>query len=146
MKEVYTALFKVQDQWYDIGLQLDMEPSELKVIQKNNPSSKERLREMITQRRNQGNFTWELIAEALENPTVGQNQLAGEIKKNIRPQPAPSSPSTPAKGKLPYKKAHSCILKLESYNCTYSKQHPDTGCVNSRRLLSSKHGKNDNIF
>ena len=100
VKDVYSALIKVQDQWYDIGLQLDMEPGELKVIEKNYPSSKERLREMITQRRSQGNLTWELIAEALENPTVGQSQLAGEIKKNIRPQPAPSSPPTPAKGEL----------------------------------------------
>ena len=88
VKEVYSTLIRVQNLWYDIGLQLDMEPDDLQCIEESYSNDKERLREMITERMCHRNvLTWELIVEALRDPTVGQGALAEEIRtKHIIPQ------------------------------------------------------------
>ncbi len=82
LKVVYTALIKVKDQWFNLGLQLDINPHDLRGIEANYNNDTERLREMINLRLNQGSgMTWENIAAALENPTISQRALAREIRK-----------------------------------------------------------------
>ena len=91
LKDVYTVLYDVTDQWFDIGLQLDVDSNDLKRIfnESTLQNNTERLREMLTVRLNQGELTWDHIIEALENRTIDQNVIADEIKsKYITPQPA----------------------------------------------------------
>ncbi len=75
---MYTALFKVADQWFNLGLQLDVDSNDLKKIssEKNLQKNEEKLREMLTVRLAQGDLTWDQITEALENPTIGQQVIA----------------------------------------------------------------------
>ncbi len=89
LKDVYTVLYDVTDQWFDIGLQLDVDSNDLKRIfnESTLQNNTERLREMLTVRLNQGELTWDHIIEALENRTIGQKVIADEIKsKYITPQ------------------------------------------------------------
>ncbi len=84
LKDVYTVLYDVTDQWFDIGLQLDVDSNDLKRIfnESTLQNNTERLREMLTVRLNQGELTWDHIIEALENRTIGQKVIADEIKAN----------------------------------------------------------------
>ncbi len=95
LKDVYTALYDATDQWFDIGLQLDIDSNDLKRIfnECHLQNNTERLREMITVRLSQGDLTWDHITEALENRTIGQKVIADEIRrKYIAPQPATTTP------------------------------------------------------
>ncbi|XP_064392799.1 uncharacterized protein LOC135340388 isoform X3 [Halichondria panicea] len=91
LKDVYTVLYDVTDQWFDIGLQLDVDSNDLKRIFNEGTlqNNKEKLREMLIVRLAQGDLTWDQIIEALENPTICQQVIADEIRsKHITPQPA----------------------------------------------------------
>ena len=101
LKDVYTALFDATDQWFHVGLQLDVDSNDLKRIfnECHLPTNKEKLCEMLTVRINQGDLTWDHITEALENRTIGQKVIADEIRsKYITPQPA----TTVEKGNYKY--------------------------------------------
>ena len=83
---MYTALFKVADQWFNLGLQLDVDSNDLKRIHSTLQNNTEKLREMLTVRLAQGDLTWDQITEALENRTIGQQVIANEIRsKHITP-------------------------------------------------------------
>ena len=82
LKDVYTALYDTTDQWFDIGLQLDIDSDDLERIDAKFQNNKERLRNMLTVRLAQGDLTWDQIIEALENRTIGQKVIADEIKAN----------------------------------------------------------------
>ncbi|XP_064392141.1 uncharacterized protein LOC135339799 isoform X2 [Halichondria panicea] len=89
LKDVYTALYDATDKWFNMGLQLNVDPNDLKRILNEGTlqNNTERLREMLTARLDQGDLTWDQITEALENPTVGKKVIADKItKKYITPQ------------------------------------------------------------
>ncbi len=90
LKDVYTELYDATDKWFNIGLQLDVDPNDLKRIFNEGTlqNNTEKLREMLFVRLlAQGELTWEQIIEALENRTVGQQVIADKItKKYITPQ------------------------------------------------------------
>ncbi len=95
LKDVYTALYDVTNQWFDIGLKLDVDSNDLKRIYNESTlqNNKEKLREMLTVRLAQGDLTWDQITEALENPTISQQVIADEIRsKHIKPQAATTTP------------------------------------------------------
>ena len=88
LKDVYTALYDATDQWFDIGLQLDIDSDDLERIEAKFQNNPERLRKMIIVRLNQGDLIWDHITEALENRTIGQKVIADEIRsKYMTPQP-----------------------------------------------------------
>ncbi len=93
LKDVYTALYDATDQWFDIGLQLDIDSDDLERIEAKFQNNTERLRKMIIVRLNQGDLTWDHITEALENRTIDQKVIADEIRrKYIAPQPTTTTP------------------------------------------------------
>ena len=93
LKDVYTALYDATDQWFDIGLQLDIDSDDLERIEAKFQNNTERLRKMITVRLNQGDLTWDHITDALENRTIDQKVIADEIRrKYIAPQPTTTTP------------------------------------------------------
>ncbi len=78
---VLRELFTVQDKWYNIGLCLGLLPVTLTGIKHEDPKEENCLRAMLIQRINQGGLTWEKIAEALEDVTVGRKVEARKIRK-----------------------------------------------------------------
>ncbi len=77
---VLRELFTVQDKWHNIGLSLGLLPVTLTGIQNENQKEENCLRVMLNQRINQEGLTWEKIAEALEDVTVGRKVEAREIR------------------------------------------------------------------
>ncbi len=95
LKNTYTALYDATDQWFNLGLRLDVDPNDLERIfnESTLQNNTERLREMLTVRLAQGDLTWDQIIEALENRTIGQKVIADEIRsKYIKPQAATTIP------------------------------------------------------
>ena len=91
MFDVVSELAPVTDRWKYIGLALRLDPSELKVIKKENRDNLEDcLTEVLTLWLNKaynterfGEPSWELLARAVAHSSGGRNRaLAGEIKKN----------------------------------------------------------------
>ncbi len=57
LKDVYSELYDATDQWFDLGLQLDIDSDDLERIEAKFQNNTERLCKMITVRLNQGDFT-----------------------------------------------------------------------------------------
>ncbi len=87
-------VLREQGKWYNIGLCLGLSPATLGNIQSNHRTSAVRLRVMLNKSINEGGLTWEKIAEALENVTVGRKGVAREIRAKY----CPSVPQLPLKG------------------------------------------------
>ena len=81
LQQVQRAALEARAQWYNIGLELKIDPGTLDVINKNSDNIKDRFRDMLS--------TWlimvqpqptlSLLAEALQSPTVGYAHLAEQI-------------------------------------------------------------------
>lgn len=70
--------------WFEMGLQLGVNPKDLKTIQHDARNSKEACRQMFTEwldnPENANKLSWQKVLEALSSRSVGENTLA----KNLR--------------------------------------------------------------
>ena len=67
--------------WYNIGLELDIDPGTLDAIKNDNDSSDDRFRAMLTTwlKMVQPKPTLAALADALQSPTVGFGHLAEQV-------------------------------------------------------------------
>lgn len=96
--DVYEELFDVSKKWYDIGLQLNLRPGVLDAIESDHyfDSVNTCLRKMLHQwlKTTIPPPTWEVLASALERRTVGELQLAQQLREKycqVRPLGMPLS-------------------------------------------------------
>ena len=82
LKNVYEDLIDISHQWYDLGLQLELEEGTLKTIKSDNPeNSKHCLREVLsTWLKIDPRPTWQTLCAALCSRTVGAEKLAGDLE------------------------------------------------------------------
>ena len=77
LKDLVEDLRKVVPQWRDLGVQLEIDLDELKIVATNYEKEEDRFREMLSiWLRSSKNPSWKTIAEALRTRSVGYNQLA----------------------------------------------------------------------
>ena len=78
LRMVQRAAWDARAKWYNIGLELDIDPGTLDTIKRDNDNSDDRFRAMLTTWLKMVNPkpTWEALAEALRSPTVGYEHLA----------------------------------------------------------------------
>ena len=83
LKVVYEFLADARNRWYNIGLQLDIEPEILDTIRNSNDDALDCLREMLKEYLKQVTLppTWQRIVTALQAKTVGYAHLAQEIEQ-----------------------------------------------------------------
>ena len=83
LKKVLDSLWEARTEWFYIGIQLDMETSDLKVIKKNHDEAGLCFTKMLTEwlKRMNPPPTWKALVDALKSRTVGYEQLADTIEK-----------------------------------------------------------------
>ena len=84
LRKVQRAAWEARAKWYNIGLELDIDPETLDVIEGNNRDINDCFRFMLTTwlKTVQPKPTWEALAEALRSPTVGCGHLADHIESS----------------------------------------------------------------
>ena len=81
LKNVYEDLINISHQWYDLGLQLELEEGTLKTIKSDNPESQHCLRETLsTWLKTDPRPSWQTLCAALRSRTVGAEKLAGDLE------------------------------------------------------------------
>ena len=82
LRKVQRAAWDARAQWYNIGLELDIDPGTLDVIEGNNKDINNCFRAMLTTwlKMVQPKPTLAALAEALQSPTVGFEHLAERIQ------------------------------------------------------------------
>ena len=82
LASVLKATWKARVKWYNIGLELDMDPGTLDVIKRDSDSTDERFRAMLGTwlKMVEPKPTWGALAEALRSPTVGYEHLAEQMQ------------------------------------------------------------------
>ena len=78
LRKVQRAAWDARAKWYNIGLELDIDPGTLDTIKGNNDNIDDRFRAMLTTwlKMVEPKPTWEALAEALRSPPVGYEHLA----------------------------------------------------------------------
>jgi hypothetical protein len=78
LSKVQRAAWDARTKWYNIGLELEIDPETLDVIEGNNKDIDKQFRAMLTTwlKMVDPRPTWEALAEALRSPTVGYKHLA----------------------------------------------------------------------
>ena len=78
LREVQKTSWDARAKWYNIGLELKIDPGTLDTIKGNNDNIDDRFRAMLTTwlKMVKSKPTWETLAEALRSPTVGYEHLA----------------------------------------------------------------------
>ena len=78
LRQVQRATWEGRTKWYNIGLELDIDPETLDTIKGNNDNIDDRFRAMLMTwlKMVDPRPTWEALAEALRSPTVGCGHLA----------------------------------------------------------------------
>ena len=82
LKCLQCELHLVSDKWFSLGVQLQVPIETLKCIRRENLPITERLLEMLTVwlKRTNPPATWDILAEALESPPVGESLLAQQLR------------------------------------------------------------------
>ena len=82
--EVQAALWRARSQWYNIGVRLKMDTTDLDVIDKEaGYEIKDMFNRMILSwLKTTGPCTWKVLYKALRHPTVNMPDVAQEIKAN----------------------------------------------------------------
>ena len=90
LKEIMDKTWKAREKWFNIGIQLEMSVSDLKVISQNKSGQPDGcFVEMLVQWLRQGKATWEALINALKSEPVGYLQLANEITESTLLSPGP---------------------------------------------------------
>ena len=81
LRKVQRAAWEARAQWYNIGLELEIDPGTLDVIEGNNKDINGCFRAMLTTwlKMVRPKPTLTALAEALQSPTVGFGHLAEQI-------------------------------------------------------------------
>ena len=84
LRKVQRAAWDARAKWYNIGLELDIDPGTLDTIKRDNDNSDDRFRAMLTTwlKMTEPKPTWEVLVEALQSPTVGCGHLADLIESS----------------------------------------------------------------
>ena len=70
--------------WFDLGLELGVEETTLRVIKQNNPeATKQCFTDMLSEWLKMANPSWEGLIAALEQPSVGHEELARKVEAEI---------------------------------------------------------------
>ncbi len=77
----YKNLIKAAGDWFDLGLDLGLDPGTLKDIKDDYHKNKDCLREMISARLKTGPLSYSDICQSLRSPTVNRNDVAEAIEK-----------------------------------------------------------------
>jgi len=82
LKTVFRALHSVCHKWLNIGLELDVPESQLKIIETDRIGSEERMRTMLDYwLNNYPLLSWKVLVDALKATTVGESRLAKELEE-----------------------------------------------------------------
>ena len=83
LRDIQRAAWDSRDEWYNIGLELKIDPGTLDVIKRDNTKTNDCFREMLTTwlKVVQPEPTLSALAEALQSPTVGFGDLAEQVLK-----------------------------------------------------------------
>ena len=81
LRKIQRVAWESRAQWYNIGLELDIDPGTLDVIEGNNKDINNCFRAMLTSwlKMIRPKPTLAALAEALQSPTVGFGHLAEQI-------------------------------------------------------------------
>ena len=81
LRKVQRATWEARTKWYNIGLELEIDPGTLDTIKGNNEDIEDRFRTMLTTwlKMVQPKPTLAALAEALQSPTVGFGHLAEQV-------------------------------------------------------------------
>ena len=81
LRKIQRATWDSRDEWYNIGLELNIDPGTLDVIKRDSAKTNDCFREMLTTwlKMVQPKPTLAALAEALQSPTVGFGHLAEQI-------------------------------------------------------------------
>jgi hypothetical protein len=84
LRAVQKSAWDARANWYNIGLELEIDPGTLDVIEGNNKDIDRQFRAMLMTwlKMADPRPTWEALAEALRSPTVGCGHLADLIKSS----------------------------------------------------------------
>ena len=82
--EVQAALWRARSQWYNIGVRLKMDTTDLDVIDKEGGFEiKEKFNRMVLAwLKTTGPCTWKVLYEALKHPTVNMTDVAETLMEN----------------------------------------------------------------
>ena len=82
LRKIQRAAWDSRDEWYNIGLELSIDPETLNVIKRDNAKTNDCFREMLTTwlKIVQPKPTLAVLAEALQSPTVGFEHLAEQVR------------------------------------------------------------------
>ena len=103
-KDAVDVLVPIKDQWYIIGVVLDVSPADLDSLEKSNNSVEVNLSKMIDKWLHQyaEKATWEVLLKAVEGKTVN-SQLTGQKIREFLKIPERSDPCSLSKrGKILY--------------------------------------------
>ena len=82
LKNVYEDLINISHQWYDLGLQLELEEGRLETIKSDNHENAQHcLRKVLsTWLKIDPRPSWQTLCGALRSRTVGAEKLAGDLE------------------------------------------------------------------
>ena len=81
LRKVQRATWETRAKWYNIGLELEIDPGTLDTIKNDNDNSDDRFRAMLATwlKMVQPKPTLAALAEALQSPTVGFGHIAEQV-------------------------------------------------------------------
>ena len=77
-------IFDARNEWYNLGIALDISTTDLTSMKDQNSEIKDRFRAMLEYwLRNGSNTTWEVLARALGHQIVARTNLMNELAKKF---------------------------------------------------------------
>ena len=101
LKDLLNAINCKATKWYVIGLNLDLTPDELDIIDDDGSCVEERLRKMLKKCLSKKNppLTWTALIQALRQPAVNEELLASLLEKRYVPNDNDFTSQRPIVGK-----------------------------------------------
>jgi len=84
LRAAVTALLPVSHKWFNIGLELDVTESQLKIIETDRLGSEQQMRTMLDYWLNNATDplpSWKVLVDALKAPTVCEKKLARKLEE-----------------------------------------------------------------
>lgn len=83
--KVRNLLWDAMPDWFDLGLELGIKETTLKVIERDNRVTKQCFTDMLSKwlKMVDPHPSWEKLIEALEKPSVGHKDLVKSVKKEL---------------------------------------------------------------
>ena len=110
-KLVYEKLYPIRSEWSNFGIALDLPPSTIKQISKDNKTCEDCFHESLNRLFKSRQLTWSKIIEALRKPTLQQNNLATEIESAVVAMDPPTLAPVSLAGNLSLEKL--CLIPVD---------------------------------